>query len=517
MVEEIRNGSLVEALTDIWRRRRWLLIGSFIGAFAIALSIINALPPLYRASTTVLVGQEEIEESLVTSTNRNELQQRLDVIQEAMLSRSRLQQVIERYDLYPELREGEEGSMGAAIYRLRQDIFFERQLPQQQGFGQRAPAFPLTIRYQSWDPELAATVANGLADLYRQENENIRLSQAANTTAFLKEQLAQAAHDVATREKAIEDFKTAHLGELPQQENLNLSNLERLNNRLTLNEQKQVQLMAMRDNPNLAPQDLPAATLSPPQQLKQLKRQLEQMGRMYTENYPAMIRVRQQIADIEAAMPEGGWPEEERLDGEALATNSPADIDTQIERLRAEETLLKEQIEELQRKIVYSPTVEQQLMQLENDYESARSLFLSLQNRYQDARLAESLEAQQEQQFQVLEAAIPPSTPTAPKSLRLIIMSFVASMGFAAGMVFLAEQLDNTFHTPRELRNFTNLPVLGAISRIQTTGDRFRHALRRALTLLAYVVGLAVLVVLFYNLGEKAGEQIVWTLAGRGS
>lgn len=508
MVEEIRNGTLTEVLLEIWRRRKWLLVGASFALLLALLSLIKGLPNLYRASTTVLVGQEEIEEELVTASTRSALPQRLDAIQQALLSRDSLLRLIEDYGLYPDKREL---PVEALISRMRRDISLERRIPQEQVFGQRAPAFPLTISYQTWEPELAATVANALAAQYRQENERIRLHQATNTTTFLWEQLEAARLTMAEREEAINDFKTRHLGSLPQQDNINLATLDRLNNELTLNGQRQLQLMNARVDATRQPLDVIAVGASPAMQLDALKKRLAELGRVYTDNYPEMIRLRGQIATLEASMPPGGWPVEGE-DGEAGAL--ALDIPSQLDALRREEVQLRARIDELYDKVVYSPAVELELQQLTNSYELARSLFLELQDRYQSARLSESLEMQQEQQFQVLEPAIPPPFPAQPKKAQLAIMSLMLSMGFAAALVFLAEQLDTTFHTPRELRNFTNLPVLGSISRINTTGGRMKGGFRAGLVLLAYALALVVLVVAFNKLGDVMGKTIVWALAG---
>src|SRR5690606_15448096 len=148
MVEEIVSGSIVQTLQEIWRRRKWLLIAAFLSVFVVTAAIIQALPSLYRASTTILVGVDDIEDSLVTAATGDRLTQRLEVVQQAILSRSRLLEVIERMDLYPELREV--APEVAVIAQMRKDIQFERPL-QTQDLRGVTNAFPLTISYQTWD------------------------------------------------------------------------------------------------------------------------------------------------------------------------------------------------------------------------------------------------------------------------------------------------------------------------------------------------------------------------------
>lgn len=505
MVEEIVSGSIVQTLQEIWRRRKWLLIAAFLSVFVVTAAIIQALPSLYRASTTILVGVDDIEDSLVTAATGDRLTQRLEVVQQAILSRSRLLEVIERMDLYPELREV--APEVAVIAQMRKDIQFERPL-QTQDLRGVTNAFPLTISYQTWDPELAAQVANELASLYKDENEKLRTAQASNTTAFLKEQLDQARHTLEAQQALVNDFTSSHIGELPQQEGVNLATLERLNNQLSFNSQQQMQLMALNEALLSSPRQQQVLSAGRGASLSSLRLQLADLRELYTDEYPAVQRLVKQIESMEAS----GARED---DSAAPLGRTPEQIAAQIAQLREEEVSVRAAIDDLQRRIVYSPTIDSQLQKLTSDYRTAQENYFGLQKRYQDARLSESLQMQKEQQFQVLEPAIPPVTSAEPQRMQLMVMSLVLAVGFASALVFVVEQLDNTFHTPQDIRRFTNLPILGSISRIQTTTDRFRFSLRATLYTVGFVVTLGVLAILFYNLGESA-KGIVWMMAGRG-
>src|SRR5690606_3359900 len=134
----------------------------------------------------------------------------------------------------------------------------------------------------------------------------------------------------------------------------NLATLERLNNQLTLNGQRQLQLMNARSDAAAQPLDVSAMGGSPAVQLEALTKRLDDLGKVYTENYPEMIRLRGQIARLEATMPPGGW-EIDETDGESQPL--ALDIPSQLEALRKEEALLRGRIDELYDRIVYSPTV----------------------------------------------------------------------------------------------------------------------------------------------------------------
>jgi hypothetical protein len=73
----------------------------------------------------------------------------------------------------------------------------------------------------------------------------------------------------------------------------------------------------------------------------------------------------------------------------------------------------------------------------------------------------------QGERFRVLEAAVPPAGPTAPNRPRLLLMSLFLAGLIAVLGVLGVEQVDTTFHSVDDVRQFTTLPVLAAIPRLQ--------------------------------------------------
>lgn len=174
----------------VWRRRKWLAILAFIAPFAAAVSLIAAMPNLYRAKTTILVRQELADPAAGTAP-AVELEARLQLISEQILSRSRLEELIERFDLYPALRK-KNVSSEQLIERMRRDIQFERKQVELRSGDGATVAF--TLGYQSWDPEITANVVNALAAFYVQENEKIRRSRTQTPRGI--DMLAQMQQDL---------------------------------------------------------------------------------------------------------------------------------------------------------------------------------------------------------------------------------------------------------------------------------------------------------------------------------
>src|SRR5262249_49657108 len=119
--------SLAIRALDIFRRHRLIVVLVFGVVLASAASFALYLPDLYRASATVLV-ERSVPEAYVRSVG-GELESRLHVIKQEILSRTRLTELIEHFNLYPELRAKE--PLDAVLDQMRRDIDIELTGPEQ--------------------------------------------------------------------------------------------------------------------------------------------------------------------------------------------------------------------------------------------------------------------------------------------------------------------------------------------------------------------------------------------------
>src|SRR5438445_8578012 len=104
MAETARNVSL-DGLLAVWSRRKWLAMLAFVAPMAAAVSLLTFLPNIYRSTATVLVDRQQVPEKFVHSTVTSALETRLHTISHEILSRSRLEALINRFGLYSDLRK----------------------------------------------------------------------------------------------------------------------------------------------------------------------------------------------------------------------------------------------------------------------------------------------------------------------------------------------------------------------------------------------------------------------------
>ena len=311
MAEETApRGSGLQGLLTIWRRRQWLAILVFAVPMSAGASLIASLPNIYRSTATVLVDRQQVPESFVQSTVTSTLETRLQTISQEILSRGRLEGLINRFALYADFRR--RAPLEDVIGRMRGDIKLELKSVEVKGQSQATVAF--AISYQGGDANTVSLVTNTLASFYIEENLKVRERLASGTADFLKVQLAETKKRLDDLEHRVGDFKRRHLGELPQQMETNLASLERLHTQLRTNADNQTRAAERRQalSSQLAeaetllsatavasiPPARPtiAATDTPELRLVRLKQELMTLRTQYNDRYPDVVARKAEIA-----------------------------------------------------------------------------------------------------------------------------------------------------------------------------------------------------------------------------
>jgi len=154
--ESTPRGSGIARIETVWRRRKWLGILVFILPLTAAVAMIVALPDLYESSALVMVERQQVPEAFVRPTVTSELETRIHSISQEILSRSRLESLVTRMGLYPELKD--RAPADEAVNRLRRDVRLELNRADQS----RGATTAFTISYRGADPQTVAVVTNTL-------------------------------------------------------------------------------------------------------------------------------------------------------------------------------------------------------------------------------------------------------------------------------------------------------------------------------------------------------------------
>ena len=491
--EATSRGGGLDRVWALWNRRKWLGIVVFLLPFTAATAVIMALPDLYQSTALVMIERQQVPEAFVRATVTSELEIRLHTISQEILSRSRLESLISRMGLYSDLR----GKAEEAVDRMRRDIRLELR-GADANRGNTTTSFALS--YRGRDPQTVATVTNTLASFYIEENLKARERQATGTAEFLKVQLNDAKRRLDEQEARMGELQRRYLGELPQQLQGNLATLESLNTQLRINSDNQTRLAERRDQiaGQLAQAKLNSGGPEPDEvRLARLQQELATLRIKYTDLWPDIIRIKDEIERLQKDMaapkpkpkPVAGPPTPEV----ARLQDALGSVETELRFAKQDQTRLKQGISNYQARLDNAPKREQEYLDATRDYQGTKELYQTLSRKYDDALLAESMEQRQKgEQFRILDSALPSGTPAAPRRSRLLIASLALSLVLGAGAMVLAELLDTSFHSSRDLRAYTTVPILVNIPRIVTGADLRRRRWRFRLAAVGVLVALVV-------------------------
>jgi len=449
--EDGGSGGGASALLDLVRdpkgilRRRWLamLIAGAVGLLGTGVAAI-LVTPRYIAKTTVLISSQRVPQDFVRATVEEDPIERINGLIGSVLSRTSLQDLIEKHDLYPKLREKEPFDVVAA--RMRADITIEPEASANQ-WGKNERAELIGISFQHESPQTAADVANEVAGLFTLEGIKMRSEQARLTTSFMKRELEAAEAALAEHGKKLAAFQAEHQGELPSELESHIARLDRL--------QQQRHSLAMRiaeAETRLAGLQANAPLSSPKVQLDTLRAQLAQQLSVNKETHPNVQSLRRQIAMVERAPASGG----------GAGSLGPA-IRNEVDELDQQMKETDQQIAELDAQVARIPLVGEDYAALERRNKVLQETYLEYLRKVKEAELAESLErAQQGARVAVLDAAVPPLKPKVSRLL-IVLAGLVGSIGLAVAAGLGLELADPVIVSAEGLEGATGVRVLGSV------------------------------------------------------
>lgn len=479
-------------------RKRWLVLIPFAMGVAAVPLLARYAPERYRSEALLLVIPQQVPKDYVTPTMSQSIEERLPAITDQILSRSRLEQIIQQLDLYAAERSSQ--VMEDVVQKMRLDV-------RTSAAGKDVNSF--RISYVSDNAEKARQVTERLASLYIEQNVRDRENQADSTSQFLTTQLEQAKQRLIEQEKKLEAYRKSHAGQLPSQLQGNLQSLQTASLQLqSLNEStnraQERRLLIERQiaDAKVVPLPTPANMQDAPppgtaQQLEIARARLALLLQRYTPGHPEVVSLERTIGDLagklESETPVGAAAEEQKKPVTPAEAEQQrrilqfqaelAVIDLQLSANRSEAARLNGAIAGYQSKIDIVPTRESELVELTRDYGTMQAAYTNLLVKREEAMLAANLERRQiGEQFKLLDTASMPEKPY-NQLQRLGIISSGAAAGIAIGLLIigLLEYRDSSFKTETEAVKALSIPVFAQIPVMSSDRDRRAATKRRRL------------------------------------
>jgi succinoglycan biosynthesis transport protein ExoP len=537
---EFRQRSVSEYLKII-RRRKWLIILPIIAVTSAVVWVVYRLPNVYESVTLIVVKPSTLPTTVVPTITEDSLTRQLTSIAQVVTSRSSLEPLVMRYELYNSERlRGE--PMESIIDMMRKDIKVEVNTSRNDitnGFN---------ITYYGRDPKITQAVTAELAGKYINEQTKNTVNSTNSAKQFIDQQVSQAKAELDGIDKQRLDFMQKNVGNLPSeaasligqltglrdQQKALIAEVGRLQDRSSslvtqltlLKKQSQQTIDDYAENTTD-----PKTTLAWAELVKRkadLQSELQQLSTELKPKHPDVLAKQAQLDSVTKEMDQmiGEWKErisekqkklQNRPDLSVAATE--AQLNAVDGEIRREKKMLDEnekQIGAILQRINSVPGAEVALGALERDYQTKKFAYDQLLLQQQKITLgADAASQQQGEGIEVIDAANLPSKPVAPKRLMLSALG----VGFGLGLGLL---LTGIFEIPRlmtiqsseDARHYTGLPVLISVPELLTP-EEARAIPRRRRLLLAGAMAVTIMAIPVLALALKATHVFEFLSAGR--
>jgi polysaccharide chain length determinant protein (PEP-CTERM system associated) len=452
--------------------------------------ISYVLPPQYTSQTLILIEQQKVPEDYVKPVVDEDLGSRLASMKEQILSRSRIQPIIERFNLYA----GTKTNMDDRIAMTQKAIGIK---PIQSNQYHGMPGFFISFKAQ--DARTAQQVCGEITSLFVSENLSARQESAEGTTDFLKQQLADAKRNLDDQDAKLAAFEQKNIGKLPGQSiSLGSSSLVMGSPTESTLQALTTQLDAVTQQLGRSQQDVtflqaliaqqthelqritdPGAGISVDErraELKKLIAQKQELDATYQPDYPDVIAINRKISELQAEIARTPVETAPKAAAATHVDDTPQMLSLKaqlrsaqlaMDSGKAEQARLQADVHTYEARIEASPLVEEEYKQITRDHETALQFYNTLLTKMNESSMATALEQRQQgEQFRVMDAPNLPDAPSFPN--RMVFAGGGLAAGFVLGLLIsaLLEYRDTSLRNERDIWAFTKLPTMAIISHI---------------------------------------------------
>jgi polysaccharide chain length determinant protein (PEP-CTERM system associated) len=475
------------------RRKRWILF-PFCALSAAVLLFTYILPQMYVSEALVVIRPRDVPEDFVKDLIAGTTEQRLAAIQQTVLSRTILVQILNEFeDRLPEYRRL---NMDEKVLKLRKQINVD--FESERRGGVQLPVTYFRISYGNRNPELAQKVAAKVTSLFIDQDNRAREMQVYGTTEFLSSELTKISDQLTQSENRLQELRTRYRYQLPEQLDANLRALDRLTLQKQANEEAIDRFQTHRltlerqitETPPTLP-EVPRVTATGQNNLliaeyTQKRTQLDNLTAKYTPNHPDVETLRIQLERLKEKIPAADLealenPQEPAETKKAGPLPNPIyqnltaqlqGVKTELELRERERKTIQEAMTTYSQRVFSAPQSQQEIGEVLRQNADLTKQYEKLKDDLAQARLSESLESRQKgSQFQIVDPANFPLVPTKPSKPIIAAVGLVICLFVGIAVAVIADIASQKVWTPSEVEALLGITVLAEIPEIVTPAD----------------------------------------------
>lgn len=468
---------------NVINRAKWRILALAVLVSALTVFVVLNMKPVFSAKATLLIEAQQAKAVKIEEVyGINSGQQEYYLTQfEILKSRSIAETVIDKLQLakHPEfvgkpgLRDKVQALMPFLATKPEQTTAADQQLRDRErlvaAFIERLSIEPVrktqlvNIVYEANDPQLAADVANAIGEAYIDSQLSAKMGITQKANDWLGGRLGELRLQLDASEKALQDFRLREgLIDVAGVRSLGSQELERLGQEVTQMRSKKAQIDSfVRAVRQFGPNDmsrlesLPEITAHPGvQQVKaaviSAERKVSELSKLYGPKHPKLISARSELSTIQQNLHE---QIEKLINGIAEEANT---VSQNLASIEAEMQRSKGQYQDLSGK-------EAEYQRLSREVETNRQLFDTFMARQKETEVTGNFNSAV---ARFTDLAVAPVDPIKPNKKLIVILAFVAAIGFGVIVAFVMESLNDTIKTTREVENVLQQRALGVVPKV---------------------------------------------------
>jgi uncharacterized protein involved in exopolysaccharide biosynthesis len=519
MSVEFRQRTPGELARIVWRRK-WLIALPTAAVTVAVAYVVWRLPNVYESTTLLAVKPASIATSTVTQLSDVDLTMRINNISQEVTSRSVLEPLIQRYDLYARERARGE-SMEEVVERMRAK---DLKITLNTSRNEITNGFFLSFRGP--EPRSTQAVTEALARKYVDAQSETAKGEARLTKEFfgdrVNEQKAKLDEIDTKRLRAMQQnlpslpsqtqALVSRLAGLREEQKARLTEIGRINDQIAflnrtsselgkVNQQQVEEVIAQMQDPKGTP-----AYAELTRSKAALEAQKQELSVIFKPAAPEMRAVQKQIDEIQRQLDE--MVQDHKRKVEETRTRLEGKLDpratsykAEMARLQGEAKRQQGMLDRAEAEIVSAnaqlssvPGVAVQLEAIQREYETEKAVYDQMVEQQKKAEIgADVANREQGQAISVIDAASLPPQPVAPKRPILMLLGLVVGLicGVVLAAAFEVPRL-MTVQTSEDAAHYTGLPVLVTLPVLLTAREQRNLKARRAALALAAVIATVV-------------------------
>ena len=312
----------------------------------------------------------------------------------------------------------------------------------------------VSIYYDSPDPELAATIANAMADNYINMNLERRANSTSYAKKFLEEQLAKTKSKLEETESALVQYaKDKSIFNTDDKTSLVSQKLQGLSAALTEAEKERISAESEYKQAQASKSLDRVQGSMVVQQLKASKAKLQadyqEKLQIYKPDYPLMQQLQGQISELD---------QEIRRESSLERTTAQSALQSDYQAAKQKEDQLKAEVEKYKAELLNSQDKSIGYNTIQREVETNRQLYEGLLQRVKEVSVAGLSNTNN---ISVVDPAIVPYTVHSPNVRLNVALGLVLGLFLGTVVAFMLEFLDDRIKTSTDLEKMLPVPVLG--------------------------------------------------------